>query len=47
MNNLFLGCAAIAVVVLVEFFYPGQALYQYGWFNALLAGGFVLCAVRG
>jgi len=44
--GLFTGCAAIALAVLLEIALPGQPIYQYGWYNALLATAFVICAVR-
>jgi len=40
------GCAAIACAVVAEIVFPGRALFQYGWYNALLAGAAVLCAIR-
>ena len=46
MTGLLAGCVAIAIAVLLELVWPGQAVYQYGWYNALLATAFVLCAVR-
>lgn len=41
------GCAVLALAVIVEIVLPGRPVYQYGWYNALLIGGFVLCAIRG
>jgi len=44
--GLLAGCVAIALAVLLELVWPGQPIYQYGWYNALLATAFVVCAIR-
>lgn len=46
MIGLLAGCVVIALAVLLELVVPGQPIYQYGWYNALLATAFVVCAVR-
>lgn len=46
MNGLLAGCIALGLIAFAELLFPGQAVYQYGWFNALLVAAFVICAVR-
>lgn len=46
MIGLLAGCLAIALAVVLELVLPGKAFYQYGWYNALLAAAFVVCAIR-
>lgn len=46
MNELGILAALIAVATVVEFVFPGRPVYQYGWYNVLVAALLVVGLMR-